>query len=57
MFRANVGLCVLVLVALVGAVPLAVVERFVPIAVDPNGVHFHPFQETLRNDVRWELLR
>ncbi|KAL6743005.1 hypothetical protein Aduo_016092 [Ancylostoma duodenale] len=44
MGRALVLLCVLALVAALSAVPVDVIDRFVPVAVDPDEVPIHRFK-------------
>ncbi|RCN47463.1 hypothetical protein ANCCAN_06494 [Ancylostoma caninum] len=44
MCRVLVALCLLALAAVISAVPVAVINRYVPIAVDPNGVPLHRFK-------------
>ncbi|CAJ0589692.1 unnamed protein product [Cylicocyclus nassatus] len=41
MSRSLFVLCLIALVALINALPVAVVERYIPIAVDPDGVPLH----------------
>ncbi|KAL6743501.1 hypothetical protein Aduo_016531 [Ancylostoma duodenale] len=44
MCRVLVALCLLAFIAVLSAVPVAVVERYVPVAVDPNRVPLHRFK-------------
>ncbi|KHJ79695.1 hypothetical protein OESDEN_20651 [Oesophagostomum dentatum] len=44
MYRSLILLCLLAFIAVLNAVPVAVVERYVPVAVDPNGVPLHRYK-------------
>ncbi|KHJ87058.1 hypothetical protein OESDEN_13175 [Oesophagostomum dentatum] len=44
MCRSLILLCLLALIAILNAIPVAVVERYVPVAVDPNGVPLHRYK-------------